>query len=138
MIAMWKYPSYQPKMRERYSWRKSIWRWLIIGRSSLRRSVLCVLAEISGDFIAGEHPIVVEIGDYVFHVWRRQCDGATAVAEIIEQDRQRELPRAFAVIGPFEAIFGETLDLVMLRQAIAVDGDDEAIDGALALVAFHD
>src|SRR5947207_15223050 len=56
---------------------------------------------------------------------------------MVDEDGERELLRAFALVGPFEAVFGEALDLIVLVEALAVDGDDEAVDGALALVRFH-
>ena len=56
------------------------------------------------------------------------------VAEMIDENRQRELLRAFAFIGPFKAVAGEALDAVMLIERLAVDRDDEPVDGALSLV----
>ena len=64
-------------------------------------------------------------------------DGAILVAEVIEQDRKRELLRAFAFVGPLEAVFGEALDLVVLVEPLAVHRDDEAVDGAFSLIGFH-
>jgi hypothetical protein len=89
------------------------------------------------DLGACEHPVIIEIGDDVLHERLRQCDGAVFVPEMIEQDRQGELLRAFALVGPLEAVFGEALDLLMLVKPAAVDRDDKAIDGALALIGFH-
>ena len=59
------------------------------------------------------------------------------IAEMIGQDRQRELLRALALIGPFEAEPGETLDLVMFRERPAVHGHDQTIDGAFAFIGCH-
>ena len=53
--------------------------------------------------LAGERPVVVEIGDDLFHERLRKRDGALLVAEVIVEDRQRQLLRAFALVGPFEA-----------------------------------
>src|SRR5579863_3568805 len=149
-------------MRERYSWRNSIWRWPIIvalpapaaccswldvfrrGRQCilhLRRFAskrLCgALPQIGLDVVAGEPPIVVEIGDHVFHERLRQRDGAFAVAGMLEQNRQRQLLRAGSLISPFETALGELPDVVVRRQRRAVDGDDKSVHGAPALVGFH-
>ena len=65
-----------------------------------------------------QRPIVVEIGDDRLHERLRQRDRALLVAQVIEQDRERELLRAFALIGPLEAVFGEPLDLVVLVERL--------------------
>ena len=51
--------------------------------------------------------------------------------------RERELLRARSLIGPFEAALGELLDLAMIGERRAVDGDDKVIHGATAFVDFH-
>src|SRR5262249_15660216 len=65
------------------------------------------------DLLAAELPVIVEIGDDRFHERLRQPDGAIRVAEIVVEDRQCQLLRAFALIGPFEPEAGEALDVVM-------------------------
>src|SRR6185503_4823595 len=82
------------------------------------------------DIRAAEPPVIVEIGNYGAHEQVGQVDGAQGVAEMVEKDRQRQLLRALPLIGPLEAVFGEALDLVVLRQWLAVDGHDEAVNGA--------
>jgi len=54
-----------------------------------------------------------------------------------ERDSQRELVRAVALVGPFEAEFGEALDLVMLAKRTPVHGHHEAVDSAFAFVSLH-
>jgi hypothetical protein len=103
-----------------------------------KRGGFLAAAKIGVDFVAGQRPIIVEISDHVFHVGRGQRDGAISVAGVVEQDRQRQLLRAVAIIGPLEAVFGEALHLVVLGQRTAVNGDDKAVDGAFALIGFHE
>src|SRR5262249_42078301 len=43
------------------------------------------------DVIGRHRPVVVEIGDHLFHEGVRQADGAVLVAQVIEQDGKREL-----------------------------------------------
>src|SRR5262249_46381356 len=66
-----------------------------------------------------------------------QADRALLVAEVVEEDRQRELARTLALVGPFEAVAREALDLVVLIEPPPVGRDDQPIDGALALVGRH-
>src|SRR5215469_6526380 len=102
-------------MRERYSCRKSICRWPIMDSSPCVSSLYFVLlgfADERRDLLGPQRPVVVEIRDHLFHERRRQLDRALLVAEVIVQDRQRELARALALVGPFESIAGEPLDLV--------------------------
>ncbi len=89
------------------------------------------------DFGASELPIIVEIGHDLLHERLRQPDRPGIVAKIVHQNRQRELLRTVALVGPFEAEFGEALDLVMLAKRTPVHGDDQTVDGAFALVDFH-
>ena len=86
---------------------------------------------------AGKLPIIVEIGHDLFHEWLGQPDRPGIVAKIVRQNRQRQLLRTVALVGPFEAEFGEALDVLMLAERLSVHGDDEAVDGAFALVDFH-
>jgi hypothetical protein len=89
------------------------------------------------DLVAGDRPVVVEIGDDIAHETFREADGALSVAEVIKQYREGQLLRALPFVGPFETIFGEALDLIVLVELLAVDGDHEAIDRALSLVRLH-
>src|SRR5262245_3776904 len=75
------------------------------------------------DLLAGERPIVVEIGDDLFHERLGHSYRALLVAQTIEQNGKRELLRAVALVGPLEAEFGEALDLVVLVEVLAVDRD---------------
>src|SRR5262249_54999420 len=75
------------------------------------------------DLGAAQCPVVVEISDDRSHERFRQHDGALLVAEIVEQDRQRQLLRALALISPFEAELRQALDLVMLVERLAVHRD---------------
>src|SRR5215468_1724729 len=61
------------------------------------------------DLAAAERPVVVEIGDDLFHERLRQPDRTILVTEMLEQDRQRELLRALALVSPFEPVLGEAL-----------------------------
>ena len=88
------------------------------------------------DVLAAERPVVVEIGHHRFHERRRKPDRALLVAEVIVEDRQRQLLRAVALVGPLEAELGEALDLVVLVEPLAVDRDDQPVDGALALIGL--
>src|SRR5216684_7806231 len=89
------------------------------------------------DVLAAERPVVVEIGNDRRHERRRKPNGPLLVAEVIIEDRQRQLLRAVALVGPLEAELGEALDLVVLVEPLAVDRDHQAVDGALALIGFH-
>src|SRR5580704_4634715 len=89
------------------------------------------------DLVSRQMPVVVEIGDHFFHEWFGKPDRAVMVAEKIHQDRQRQLLRAFAFVGPFEAEPRETLDLVVLRQRLAVHVHDQAVDGPPPFVNLH-
>ena len=86
------------------------------------------------DLVSGKSPVVVEVGDDFLHERLGKPDGAFLVAEMIVQDRQRELLRILALIGPFKTEFGEALDIVVLVEAPAVDGHHQAIDGPLSRV----
>src|SRR5207248_11521199 len=44
---------------------------------------------------------------------------------------------AVTLVGPLEAEFGEALNIVVLVEPLAVHRDDEAVDGAPALVDAH-
>src|SRR5262249_13207636 len=83
-------------------------------RAALPQSVLLDLADEGRDQVGAERPVVVEIGDDLLHERLRQPDRALLVAEVLVEDRERELLRAFALVGPFEAILREALNLVVL------------------------
>src|SRR5262245_41885011 len=51
-------------------------------------------------------PIIVEVGDDGLHEWLRERDGALLVAQVIIEDRKRQLLRAVAFVRPFESVFG--------------------------------
>jgi hypothetical protein len=53
---------------------------------------------------------------------------------MFDQDRQRELPGASALIAPLESELREPFDVVMFVQTIAIYGDNEAVDGTPAFV----
>src|SRR5262249_39070950 len=84
-----------------------------------------------------ERPVVVEIGDDSFHERLAERDRAVLIAEVIVEDREGELARAFALVGPFEAVAGVALDLVVLGERPAVDRHAQACDGALSGVGRH-
>src|SRR6516164_6404009 len=84
-----------------------------------------------------QRPVVVEIRDDLLHEWLRQRDRALLVGEVIVENCESELLRAFALVGPFEAVPGQTLDLVMLVKTLAIDRDDETVDRALSLICLH-
>src|SRR6476620_424126 len=89
------------------------------------------------DLSAGQRPVLVEIGDDRLHERLRERDGAVLVAQVVVENGQSQLLRAFAFIGPFEAIPGEPFDLVVLVERAAVDRHDQSVDGALSLVGLH-
>src|SRR5215211_1203411 len=89
------------------------------------------------DVSAGELPIIVEVGDHLFHERLGKADRPLRVAQIVDQDGERELLRAVALVGPFEAVAGEALDLLMLVQLVPIDCHDQAVDGPLALIGLH-
>src|SRR5712691_4870976 len=68
------------------------------------------------DVLAAERPVVVEIGNDRLHERRRKPNSPLLVAEVIVKDRQRQLLRAVALIGPLEAEFGEEIDLIVLDE----------------------
>src|SRR5262249_57189591 len=67
----------------------------------------------------------------------RELYRALLVAQTIEENGEGELLGAVTLVGPLEAEAGEALDLVVLLQPLAIDRDDEAVDGAPALVHSH-
>src|SRR5262249_22160990 len=77
-------------------------------------------AHEGGDLGGAERPVVVEIGDDRLHERLGQGDRPLLVTEVVVEDRQRQLVRAFALVGPFEAIPGEALDPVVLVERAAV------------------
>ena len=54
------------------------------------------------DFIAGQAPGVVQFGHHPPHEAFGQRQGPLRIAQVIGQQRQRQLPRAVALIGPLE------------------------------------
>src|SRR5581483_6499945 len=113
-------------------------------RPNLRDRALCspassrgALLEKSVDIGAGQRPVIIQIGDDRLHERLRQRDGELLVAEVVVKDRECQLLRALALVGPLEAIFGEALDLVMLVELLAVDGHDEAVDRSFPFIDFH-
>src|ERR1700722_19531844 len=48
------------------------------------RLLAIVLLQVGIDLVAGERPVVVEIGDHVLHVSRGERDGALPVTEMVE------------------------------------------------------
>src|SRR5262245_47479275 len=80
------------------------------------------------DLVPAQHPIIVEIGDDLLHERLREPDRALPVAELFEQDGERELLRALALVSPLEPEFGETLDLVVLVKRPAIDRHHKAVD----------
>src|SRR5215831_13520336 len=61
----------------------------------------------SVDFRRCQRPVIVEVGNDGLHERFREGDGALLVAQMIVQDRERQLLRAFTFVGPFKAVFGE-------------------------------
>lgn len=89
------------------------------------------------DVGAGQHPIIVEIGDHLLHEAIREPDGAGLVAEVIVEDRQRQLLRALAFVGPLEAPGREGVDIIVLGEFARVDRDQEPVERAFAFIGFH-
>src|SRR5438034_1392216 len=94
-------------------------------------------ADEAVDLFARELPVVVEIGDHRFHEWFAQLDRPLLVAQAIEQDGERKLLRAVALVAPLETESGEALDLVVLVELFAVDRHDESIEREIRLVDTH-
>src|SRR5215510_14309267 len=65
------------------------------------------------DLLARQFPIVIEVGDDRFHERPGKLYRALPVAQTIEQNGERKLLRAVALVGPLEAESGEALDLVV-------------------------
>src|SRR6188472_2233336 len=85
-------------------------------RISLRPSGLRSMSfDVLLDLRACDRPVIVEVCDDFFHEAFRQGYRAVLVAEVIVENCKRELLRALALVGPLEAAFCETLDLVVLR-----------------------
>src|SRR5215471_17336339 len=68
-------------------------------------------------------------------VFMNGCE--SCIARSLLPRRSNRMLRAVALVGPLEAEPGEALDLVVLVQALAIDGDDETVDGTPALVHGH-
>src|SRR5215470_17093185 len=91
------------------------------------QSVLLGLADVSLDLVGAERPVVVEIGDDLLHERLGEPDRPLLVGEVLIEDRERELLRAVALVGPLEAVSGEALDVVMLVEPPAVDRHDQPV-----------
>src|SRR3954447_5653606 len=100
-------------------------------------SGLAVFTKKFVDTLAGKRPIIVEIGNDGLHERFREPDGPFLVAEMIEENGESKLLRALALVGPFEAILGKALHLVMLVERLAVGGNHKAIDRAPAFIDCH-
>src|SRR5215831_9745670 len=72
-----------------------------------------------------QRPVIVEVGDDGLHERFRERDSAFLVAQVVIEDRERQLLRAFTFVGPFKAVFGEAFDLVVLVERAAVDRHDQ-------------
>ena len=81
---------------------------------------LWIAADEGVDLLARQFPIVIEVGDDRFHERLGELYCELLVAQTIEQNGQRKLLRALALVGPLEAESGEALDLVVLVQLLAV------------------
>src|ERR1700733_4467123 len=67
------------------------------------------VAQVIVDLIAGQLPIVIKVGDHVVHERIGHGDGTFFIAQVVEQDGQRQLPRTGPIVGPFEAALGKLL-----------------------------
>ena len=76
----------------------------------------------------GQSPIVIEIGNHLFHEWFGQPNRKSLVAKMIVKDCERELLRARALVGPLEAPFCELFDVVMLAQRTAINRHAKPVD----------
>src|SRR5262245_20453102 len=85
-----------------------------------------------------QRPIIVEVGDDGLHEGLRERDRALLVAQVVIENRERQLLRAVPFVRPFESVFGDTLDLVVLAERVAVNRHHQAVDGAASLVRLHD
>jgi hypothetical protein len=59
------------------------------------------------------------------------------VAEMVGQERQGELRRPGALIGPFEAGRRELLQIVARVERLAVDGHHRPVEAAPAAIELH-
>ena len=61
----------------------------------------------------GELPFIVEIGDDAAHERRVQRLRGSGVAQVVIEQRERQLRRLGPLIAPFKAVFGEPELIVM-------------------------
>jgi hypothetical protein len=89
------------------------------------------------NFLFGQRPVIIEIGDHFPHERLGEFDRAVLIAEVILENCQRQLLRARAFISPFESPLGELLDVVMLAEPMAIDGDLKTVDISCSLIGLH-
>jgi hypothetical protein len=89
------------------------------------------------DVIFGQHPIVIEIGNHLFHEWFGQPNRKSFVAEMIVKDSECELLRACTFVGPLEAPFCELFDFVMLGERTAINRHAKPVDLPRSLICLH-
>src|SRR5262249_39721139 len=85
----------------------------------------------------GQFPGIVEFGDHGAHERRVERERAGVVAEMVGEQRQRELGRAAALVGPFEPGRRQALQVITWVERRAVDGDFGAGETAAADIGLH-
>src|ERR1700733_5351803 len=86
---------------------------------------------------ARQTPRIVQLSHDVAHEVLGQRQRALRIAEVVSQQRQRQLPWTVALIGPLEAHPAETADVETRVQQLTIDRHHRAIETAAALVDLH-
>ena len=89
------------------------------------------------DIRAGQHPVVIQIGDHFAHEGFGQLYGAIPIAKVLHQYCKRELLRTLALVGLFEAPACEALDVIVLVEPYPILGDNQTVDRSLAFKRAH-
>ena len=87
--------------------------------------------------VAGQLPRVVQLGHHIAHERLGQRQRALRIAEMVGQQRQRQLPRTIAFIGPFKSHAAEPLDVVARIEQCAIHRDHRAVQAAASRIDLH-
>ena len=82
-------------------------------------------------------PRIVQLGHDAAHEGFRQRQGALRIAEVIGEQRQRQLPRAVAFVGPFESHAAEPMDVEARIERHAIHRHHRTVETAAALIHLH-
>ena len=89
------------------------------------------------DILFRQGPIVIEIGNHLFHEWFGQPDCMSFVAKMIVQDGQCQLLRARSLVCPLKTPLCELLDTVVLTERTAIDRHAKPVDLSYSLIRLH-